>query len=309
MILADLSRAELARRLKQGRLFLRTGPFVSCIRSSVPAVIDGFSVLYPSYPLAEDGFADFHVEVNPPRGPRRWFGAQVLFHHDGATPFKPLPYSQALPFFEWGLNWCIATTAHQFLIIHAAAIERDGFTAILPGLPGAGKSTLCAALIHRGWRLLSDELTLISRRDGAIHPLVRPVSLKNESIAIVKGFAPGAVFSRAAHDTAKGTVALMRAPQASIEQMTDGKARPGWVILPRFEPGAATTLEPMPKAAACMELATQSMNYAILERQGFELLTAALDGCLCYRFTYGGALEEAARIFAALPLPLPGGPP
>jgi predicted ATPase len=30
---------------------------------------------------------------------------------------------------------------------------------ILPAPPGSGKSTLCAALVTRGWRLLSDELT------------------------------------------------------------------------------------------------------------------------------------------------------
>ena len=80
----------------------------------------------------------------------------------------------------------------------------------MPGAPGAGKSTLTAGLIYRGWRLLSDELALIRRSDGQIVPLARPVNLKNESIALMQRFAPSAVFSAPAHDTAKGTVALMR---------------------------------------------------------------------------------------------------
>ena len=65
------------------------------------------------------------------------------------------------------------------------------------GLPGSGKSTLAAGLVYRGgWRLLSDELALLSLGDGAVSALPKPISLKNESIAIMKRFAPGASFSR-----------------------------------------------------------------------------------------------------------------
>ena len=64
---------------------------------------------------------------------------------------------------EWGLNWCVAGHAHQYLMLHAAALERNGRAVILPGDPGAGKSTLTAALMLSGWRLLSDEITLVDR--------------------------------------------------------------------------------------------------------------------------------------------------
>src|SRR3546814_15972535 len=80
---------------------------------------------------------------------------------------------------EWGLNWCIGAHGHQFLIIHAAVIERNGLAAILPGAPGSGKSTLTACLVHNGWRLLSDEMALVSLQDGGLTALARPISLKN----------------------------------------------------------------------------------------------------------------------------------
>ena len=70
--------------------------------------------------------------------------------------------AQGFAMFEWGLNWVVANHAHQFAIVHAAAVEKDGRGFIFPGAPGSGKSTLCAALVSRGWRLLSDEMAMIS---------------------------------------------------------------------------------------------------------------------------------------------------
>jgi HprK-related kinase A len=104
---------------------------------------------------------------------------QVLFRLDGVVPFRSLPLRHAVPIFEWGLNWCIVSRANNYLIIHAAAIEKGGHVAIMPGVPGSGKSTLTAGLVNRGWRLLSDEMALISLTDGSVTPLVRPISLEN----------------------------------------------------------------------------------------------------------------------------------
>src|SRR3546814_969352 len=65
---------------------------------------------------------------------------------------------------DWSSDVCSSDL--QFLIIHAAALEKSGRAAILPGAPGSGKSTLTAYLVHNGWRLLSDELALISLQHG-----------------------------------------------------------------------------------------------------------------------------------------------
>ena len=137
-------------------------------------------------------FADFHV-VGAARDP---VAALDPAHGDvpireHARHFNPLPAEQAFPLLEWGLNWCVATQCHQYLILHAAVLERGGRALIMPAPPGSGKSTLCAALVARGWRLFSDELALIEIGGGQIVPLPRPISLKNESIdRIISGFWP-----------------------------------------------------------------------------------------------------------------------
>ncbi|MES2072201.1 MAG: HprK-related kinase A [Pseudomonadota bacterium] len=300
MTVSSLRFAELEARLKKG-LFLRFGPLVMAIQTTIPSVIEGIRLVYADYPLAQEEFADFHVTLNPPRNLRRWFRQQAIFELDGVTPFKPLPYDQAFPMLEWGMNWCISNNMHSYLMIHAAVMERDGHAVILPAPPGSGKSTLCATLIHKGWRLLSDELTLIRLSDGQIIPLPRPVSLKNASIDIVQHYIPSAVLSRRVDDTLKGTVALMKPPGDSLARVAE-TVKPAWIVFPKYQAGAATQLEPISQSRAFMRVADNAFNYSLLGLRGFEALAGVIDKSVAYDFTYS-SLDEAIQTFAALPVP------
>ena len=205
MKLGEWTAAHLASRLRHPGVHLQTGPFICHIRSPLPSVAQALHFGYADFPLVEDErFADFHLRVAPPRGLRRWIRPQVFFTIDGAVAFAPYPLRLAAPILEWGLNWCVAVRAHQYLMIHAAIVERRGGAVLLCGASGAGKSTLCAAAVLRGWRLLSDEITLLEAREGQAVPLPRPISLKNESIAVIRQFAPAAPLGTAWTDTAKG---------------------------------------------------------------------------------------------------------
>jgi len=280
-------------------MHLRLGPFTAALTTAFSEVLEALGRLYPpQFRKAAGTFADFHVALMPGKGMRRYLRPQARFLIDGQDPFKPLPADQALPLVEWGLNYAIAGLAHQYLIVHAAAIEKNGRVAILPAAPGSGKSTLTAGLVHRGWRLLSDELALIRRDDGHVVPLARPVNLKNASIDLLKAFAPQAVFSDAVADTVKGTVALMRAPDDSLARV-DEVAPVGWVVFPRWRAGEAARFTPFSKAAGLIEIGHHAMNYSLHGAQGFALLGEILDKSGCYRFAYGD-LKEAASAFDAL---------
>lgn len=234
----------------------------------------------------------------PPASFRRWLRPQAAFSFDGTQPFKPLPRDQAFPMLEWGLNWCVSTQAHQYLIIHAAVVEKNGRAAILPAPPGSGKSTLTAGLVLSGWRLLSDELTLIDRKTGLIHPLPRPVSLKNHSIEVIRQFSPEAYINRASLDTIKGTVAHMRPPRDSVLRQHE-TARPGWVIFPKWEAGATTRLTPRSQAQTFMFLAQNASNYSHLGEDGFRVGSALIDQSSCHDFRYS-KLDEAIAAFDQL---------
>jgi hypothetical protein len=269
MKLLQLSPADLRNHLAGSGVWLRTGPFSLRIRSRVPSVAEGLADLYGQFEVRHprETFADFHVSVNPPNLLRRWLRPQVNFSLDGALPFKPLPLDQAYPMLEWGLNWCVSMHAHHYLIIHAAVVERNGLAAILPAPPGS----------------------------GMIHALPRPVSLKNQSIDVIRQFAPDAFINRASHDTAKGTVAHMRPPKDSVQRQHE-PARPAWVVFPKWEADADTLMTPRSKAETFMFLAQNAFNYSHLGADGFRVGTALIEQAGCYDFRYS-RLKEAVSAF------------
>jgi hypothetical protein len=296
--LSALGASELRKRSAGTGLGFRTGPFSVRLRSAIPSVLEGLSQLYGEFELEESAFADFHVDLDRPRGLRRWLRPQVDFWFDGIRPFKPLPLDQAFPLLEWGLNWCVSSHAHHFLIIHAAVVEKNGLAAILPAPPGSGKSTLCAGLVLSGWRLLSDELTLIDPNTGLIHALARPVSLKNQSIPLIQAFSKEAFINRPSHDTVKGTVAHLRPPAQSVARQHE-PARPGWVIFPKWQADVEARLTPRSRAQTFIYLAQNAFNYSHLGERAFHAGTHLIRQCECFDFGYH-ALPEAIRMFDAL---------
>jgi HprK-related kinase A len=292
LIVASLSPAELRRRLRATGLRVRLGPVAASIRSPFRGVERAIAAHYAAHPIVdEDGFVDFHVSVDA-TGARRFVRPQAVFRYEGHQPFHPLSAAHAFPLLEWGLNWCVSSQCHQFVIVHSAVVERDGKALVLPAPPGSGKSTLCAALVARGWRLFSDEMALIDVATGRLAAIPRPISLKNASIDVVRRFWPDAWIGPAATNTIKGTVAHATAPRSSVLRAGEDAA-PGLVVLPRFEAGAPTTLAPLGKAAAFMQLVENAFNYSVHGRAGFERLATLIDASRCYRLTYGGDLAAA----------------
>lgn len=302
MKIGELSRQEIRRRLARGELTLRVPPFVARLRSDVDRVADDLALLYRDFSVGStEDFADFHLEVRMERGLRRWVKPMARFFADGEPAFSPLPAEQGFHMIEWGLNWAVSTMAHPYLSYHAAALERGGQALLLPAPPGSGKSTLSAALSHRGWRLMSDEITLYDLRQGSVCGMGRPVNLKNVSIDLIRGFAPDAVLTRPVPDTQKGTLALMRAPGDSVDRVME-TATPAWIVMPRYEAGAPPRLIDLPKARMLLLLAEQAFNYDIHGRAGFEATADLVERCSCLEFTYS-SLDEAVRYLEVLQHP------
>jgi HprK-related kinase A len=271
----------------------------------LPTIAEGIALLYTHYALDDTGFADFHVSVDRPASLRGLLLGRIVFSVDGRTFFHPVSQAHAFAMLEWGLNRCVSTQANEYLIVHAAIAEKGGHAVVMPGEPGCGKSTLCAALLHRGWRLLSDELTLIQPRNATAVPLPRPISLKNASIDVMREFAPEAIIGTLAHDTAKGTVAHM-APSADSVARSQEPARPAWIIFPKYAPDEAMRLEPVSRGRAFMRLVKNSFNYSVLGASAFRTVADIIDRCDCYDLTYHD-LDQVIAVFNALNPPTVSG--
>ena len=144
-------------------LKIRIPPYDVRLRCQFDHFARDFALLYADYEIIDDesAFMDLEIDVLPAPFPKRLWRKQARFSIAGTAPFNPLPQDQAFPMFEWGLNWCVTNYLHTRLSIHAAAIARGDHAVIMPGSPGSGKSTLCAASMKRDFTLLSDELSLI----------------------------------------------------------------------------------------------------------------------------------------------------
>lgn len=289
-----------ARSIADGSLLFRAGRFTIRLYTPWAPLLEGVRRMYADSLDVFGPFADFTVQVRPPGGLRRWYRPQALFSLNGARPFAPLPKAQTYPLLEWGLNWCVSSHCHQYLIIHAAVVEKHGRALILPGSPGAGKSTLTALLTGLGgWRLLSDELTLVELDSGQLHANPRPVSLKNASIDLVRRELPGAVLSPPVRDTLKGTVAHLQ-PGRDSQARWQEPAAPAWVVFPRFAPDATTALRPLPRGEAFIRMADNAFNYGIHGARGFSVLTTLLDSCACFELPNNGSVDTLLSLLEGL---------
>lgn len=287
--------------LRSGEFRVRTGPFVTQVCSPLASVLDGFETLYADYPCGRpEEYPDFRISILPAPGLRRWLKKQAIFCFEGREIFEPMPVEHAFPLLEWSMNWCVAMHAHQYLLLHSAVIERNGHAVVMPAPPGSGKSTLCAGLIHAGWRLVSDEMALLDRAQvGTVWPLCRPVSLKNASIDVLRARQPEARFNSESINTNKGRVCHMRVDPSHVARM-DEPAQVRWVVFPRWTPGAPAALRRRSRADSMVELAHNAFNYGHLGAAGFEQLVDVVGRCDCYDFTYS-SLDEAVDVFDRLP--------
>ena len=171
---------------------------------------------------------------------------------------------------------------------------------MMPAMSGSGKSTLAAGLSYRGWQLHSDEFGLFDVETGELVPYPRAVSLKNQSIPVMKNWVREVddnymdYFSDEYHGTPKGTICYMCPPASSIEKMHK-RTKPNVVILPVYDATAEPEIRSITKTMAFFRLVMSSANYGDVGKDAFLSLSKIIDNAHVCEIIYP-TLEDAVNL-------------
>lgn len=298
--LEALGRDKITAALKAGHLNLHLGPFVTSLKSRSDLVADFLMDTYRDCPVSVDAdeLVDYVLSVGPPNRLRRFIRPQVLPDPGFYFPAIPLPARMAALALEMGMNLSAALQCFRFTMFHAGVVAKDDKAIMIAANSGGGKSTLTAAMMEQGFRLLSDEFAVL-RRDGlGLMPYPRPVSLKKASVDIVRAFAGDDAVSPALEGTPKGTVAYRRARASDIAAMAQ-PAEPKLIIFPKFEVEAEASIEPVEPADALMRLIAGSPNYQVIGEDAFRSTLQMMQGVKSFEIAYGNT-EDSIRLVESL---------
>ena len=121
----------------------------------------------------------------------------------------------------------------------------------------------------------------------------RPVSLKNQSIDIIRHHYPDALFGPIIKGTTKGDVSHLKPPITSVMQEKQ-KANITYIVFPCYKHGSETMIEEKARADAGMSLIQNAFNFNILGVQGFEAVTKVIDQAKSFEITYPD-LDQALK--------------
>jgi coenzyme PQQ synthesis protein D (PqqD) len=239
-------------------------------------------------PAAGDPSATFRLGAATTPGTMAIYRDDVMLYRGRSES------SVATIFLERVLDHLIRTCTSGILL-HAAAVARDGQALILAGKTGAGKTTLATWLVCRSFDYLTDELLCLDTQAMSVNGFARPLHLKKPARALFAG-----VIDR------DGGAALMQSPQgahvspARLGARVAHSACPRALVLPAYRAGARFDLQPLSKAQAASRLMGCLVNARERPQHGFEDVLGLVQAAPVFAMTYSHLEEAGAQLDAML---------
>lgn len=177
----------------------------------------------------------------------------------------------------------LANQSQGGLLFHAAGLAWRGKGLILPGVIGAGKSTLAAWLLTKGFDYLTDELVFVPQGSDTFQAFTRPLNLK----------APARSVLQRQFDFGGQSHFILNGPQFDLIPPTvfnpaNKLSEPplSLIIFPRYLPEGDFELRSLTKAQTGFELMHCLVNARNLPEHGFPEVTRLAKMVPAYKMTY-----------------------
>ncbi len=291
--LLGYDRVSIVSALRAGTLEMVLGPFAARITGREPALVDFLFDTYRDVPVRTSlsDVPDIAINIRPPSLTRTFFRRQVIPDPGFQVPAVPLPSSMASLAFEMGVNLVVALKCCRLVTFHAGVVTNENVSILISAGSGGGKSTLVSALMEEGYRLFSDEFALLGMSDGLLASYPRPVSLKNESIDVVRELSGSEWISPVLSGTPKGNIAYRRARSQDIES-ADHCSKTKLILFPRFNVSGEHFANRISSSEAMMRLIPSSTNYHLLGEKAYDALNRMVQGAEVYEIAYGSTEES-----------------
>jgi len=190
----------------------------------------------------------------------------------------------------------VAIDRHPFFLqIHAGLVSNGHRCLLLPGPPGHGKTTLTAALTFSGFRFFSDEIAILE--GDPLEARAVPLGLAIKSGAVdVRGRLWPEVRALPIDVREDGEVVRYLVPPREVVA-AEARAPVGWIVFPRYTPGANTSLRAVSKADALRRLMAECLVLPnSLERSGVQIFAQWIRSVETYELIMGPVTEAVAEL-------------
>ncbi len=193
--------------------------------------------------------------------------------------------------FEKDMTIELEKLRRDLYFVHGAVLEFAGKACMLVGPSGSGKSTTTWALLHHGFRYLSDELAPVDLETLEVVPYPHALCLKAEPPASYP--LPTATLR---------TSRTLYVPIANLPSGVGSDPTPlATLFFVRYRPEIAVpTIRPMSKAEAAMRLFTNALNPLAHPEDGLDGAIAITTRCACFELFVADLHATCALMNATL---------